>query len=659
MPNSKEQCEALLPHRRFGRTELSMPVLTCGGMRQQQSWGRSTAETFSMTDVAPDCQANFEAIIARSMELGINHFETARGYGSSELQFGAALKRMIPDRSSYILQTKVAPNSDPAKFRKDLESSLELLVPEEGDFVDLLSFHGVNRAKIVDWITGEGAAQTGEGGLMAIVEEFRAKGKIKHVGFSTHGMTPVILKAVNTGKFDYINMHYHFIGSYTSSGTGSAANANQAVLRAATAQDMGVFIISPTDKGGHLYHPTTKFAKASEPLSPIEFHNLWLLSHDDDEMRVCTMVVGAARPGDLDEHVKGVSKIAQTAEHVPKIVAALDALRVEALGQEFVDTWWKGLPDAYGNIDGEGPPDDVSLNPKGTNFTNLVWLWSLCKAFDMVDYARGRYSFLENNTPAYFKQLKEGRSHDEIVDGWSWTAGCIMSEGMEGGYSAEDLTTILARSPLGAKTVARCLAELHEMCKKDSEFEMPPFAFDLRPDVPYPDRGEGDFKSRVQVLNARFAELFNAPPAAEAEPAAQEAGHPRFAKEGGKKQKTQEGAPTLGSTYATGAVLQPTTRAAFKGAFQTKVEGREAIGAYWEAVKAGGAVKGLLFALVSVEKVKSEGEGNPLRLREVSEYSFEGSDAKGMRTTVWEADGDVKEANRKWTDFKRVEETFN
>lgn len=65
-------------YRRFGRTNLQMPVFSCGGMRYQQSWD----------DVKPEAveeagQRNLEATILRSLELGINHIETARGYGSN------------------------------------------------------------------------------------------------------------------------------------------------------------------------------------------------------------------------------------------------------------------------------------------------------------------------------------------------------------------------------------------------------------------------------------------------------------------------------------------------------------------------------------------------------------------------------------------------
>jgi len=41
------------------------------------------------------------------------------------------------------------------------------------------------------------------------------------------------------------------------------------VIEAAKRQDMGVFIISPTDKGGQLFKPPKKLADACAPLSPM------------------------------------------------------------------------------------------------------------------------------------------------------------------------------------------------------------------------------------------------------------------------------------------------------------------------------------------------------------------------------------------------------
>lgn len=97
------------------------------------------------------------------------------------------------------------------------------------------------------------------------------------------------------------SLHYHFIGSYTSSGTGTTSMGNLEAIQAAFKQDMGIFIISPSDKGGMLYKPSKCMARACDPFSPIVFNDLWLWTHADPPIH--TLVVGAARPTDFDEHV--------------------------------------------------------------------------------------------------------------------------------------------------------------------------------------------------------------------------------------------------------------------------------------------------------------------------------------------------------------------
>ena len=47
-------------------------------MRYQHKW-----DDIDPSEVPAEGQANIEAIIHRALELGINHIETARGYGSS------------------------------------------------------------------------------------------------------------------------------------------------------------------------------------------------------------------------------------------------------------------------------------------------------------------------------------------------------------------------------------------------------------------------------------------------------------------------------------------------------------------------------------------------------------------------------------------------
>src|SRR5579859_5497023 len=123
-----------MKYRRFGRTELSMPVISCGGMRYQYKW-----QDVKPSEIPRDNQDNLDATIHRAIELGINHIETARGYGSSEMQLGNVLPKLPRDK--IIVQTKVKPYATQEEFLKDFEASMKYL---KLDYVDLLSLHGIN-----------------------------------------------------------------------------------------------------------------------------------------------------------------------------------------------------------------------------------------------------------------------------------------------------------------------------------------------------------------------------------------------------------------------------------------------------------------------------------------------------------------------------------
>ena len=186
-----------MEYRRFGRTEIHMPVFSCGGMRYQHQW-----EDCPLSEVPPENQANLEATIRRSLELGINHIETARGYGSSERQLGVLLPTL--PRDEIIVQTKIAPSPDPEKFREEFLDSLERL---KLDHVDLLGLHGINTHEHLHW-------SIRPGGCLSVARELFRQGKVKHVGFSTHAELDVIQSAIGhdkDGGFDYVNLHLSLI----------------------------------------------------------------------------------------------------------------------------------------------------------------------------------------------------------------------------------------------------------------------------------------------------------------------------------------------------------------------------------------------------------------------------------------------------------------
>jgi len=340
-----------MEYRRFGRTELAMPVFSCGGMRYQHQWKDGL-----LADIPSASQQNLEETIRRAVDVGINHIETARGYGTSEIQLGQVLP-LLP-RNSLIVQTKVSPTQDPQEFRQTLERSLTNLRLEQ---VDLLGIHGINTPELLEWTLKPG-------GCLEVAQEFQRQGRVRFIGFSTHAPTSVIVEAIATNQFDYVNLHWYYINQQ-----------NWDAIEAATRHDMGVFIISPSDKGGMLYKPPQKLVDLCAPLSPIVFNDLFCLSHP----QVHTLSIGAARPDDFDEHLKALPLLGQVETLLPPILERLEAEAIRILGKDWFTSWEEGLPNL----------EDV---PGRVNVRMILWLRNLTLAYDMVDYARVRYNMLGN-----------------------------------------------------------------------------------------------------------------------------------------------------------------------------------------------------------------------------------------------------------------------
>jgi uncharacterized protein len=340
-----------MEYRRFGRTEIQMPVFSCGGMRYQYKW-----QDVPMAEVPAENQRNLEATIRRSLALGINHIETARFYGSSEAQLGQILPQI--DRATLTFQTKIAPTANPQDFLDNFHKSLSLL---HLDYVDLLGIHGINNQELLDYTMRPG-------GCLQIAKDLQRSGLVKHIGFSTHAPLDIICQTIATDQFDYVNLHWYYINQL-----------NWPAIQAATAHDMGVFIISPTNKGGLLNKPSARLVELCDPLSPMVFNDLFCLSHP----QVHTLSVGAAVTTDFDEHLKTLKFLDQATEILPVIVDRLEQAAIDKLGIDWFQTWRQGLP-------------EHSATPGNINIPMILWLRNLAIAYDMTEYGQLRYNLLEN-----------------------------------------------------------------------------------------------------------------------------------------------------------------------------------------------------------------------------------------------------------------------
>ncbi|MFC2095871.1 aldo/keto reductase, partial [Candidatus Bipolaricaulota bacterium] len=164
---------------RLGRTELQVTRVGFGGIPIQR---------------VSDEEA--QKVILRTLDLGVNFFDTAFGYGTSEERIGAALEN---DRQRIILATKT-PARDCAGALGHLELSLKRL---RTDFIDLWQLHNVsteeNYAKVI-----------GSGGALEAAREAQREGVVKHIGLTSHSMD-IALKATASGLFETIQFPFNYV----------------------------------------------------------------------------------------------------------------------------------------------------------------------------------------------------------------------------------------------------------------------------------------------------------------------------------------------------------------------------------------------------------------------------------------------------------------
>lgn len=364
-----------------------MPVLSCGGMRFQQSWSDHGQP------ISDEAQAKLAATVHAAMDQGITHIETARGYGTSERQLGMLMPEL--DRDRLILQTKVAPTHDPAVFEAHVLQSLDRLKVSR---VDLLALHGINTYEKLWW-------SLRPGGCLEVARRLQRDGLVGHVGLSTHGTLEMIQQAIEA-DFDYINLHWYWI-----------FQRNWPAIQAAAQRDMGVFIISPSDKGGRLYDPSPRLRELCAPLDPLVFNALFCLSRPE----VHTLSVGAAQPGDFDLALSAL-EYSPTAYERPR-----DRL-LEAMNETIGDGAWEQI--------GQGIPAWDHC-PGLINVEMTVLLRAVALAWGMDGFAKWRYGMLGNEA--------------------DWLPGMNAARASE-----FDFSRVLKQAPL-AKQIQQWLGDAHQV----------------------------------------------------------------------------------------------------------------------------------------------------------------------------------------------------
>ncbi len=334
-------------YRRFGKTEKNISVITLGGMRYLHGWEDPR------DDIPQDTLNQMVECTSQAFKRGINHIETAYGYKKSEHAYGIVLNDILKiPRDNYFLMTKGYPQTaDETKQR--VEEQLKAL---KTDYFDFYAWHGINNDEKFQ-------VACKSGGPVETLLKLKEEGIIKHVGFSTHAPVDVILKSINTDLFEFINLHYYYF-----------FQRNLAAIAQAEVKDMGVFIISPNDKGGQLFNAPDKLKKITSPLTPIQWNAKFCLRLPS----VHTLSFGMTEISHFDE-MEGIfpAKYPLSLEE-QKIYLELDK---------------QILNDPYAAYEGY----ELSNDPSGINIPEVLRLRRLWKCYDMLDFGRYRYNMMHVN----------------------------------------------------------------------------------------------------------------------------------------------------------------------------------------------------------------------------------------------------------------------
>src|SRR3954451_24729506 len=152
----------------------------------------STRVIFGAAALGNMRQERADELLATLLELGVNHIDTAAGYGDSELRIGAW---MPEHRSRFFLATKTGERQGD-RARRELERSLERL---QVDAVDLIQLHNLVEP-------GEWEIAHGPGGAVEALAKARDEGLVRHIGVTGHGTRIAGMHLRSLERFDFASV---------------------------------------------------------------------------------------------------------------------------------------------------------------------------------------------------------------------------------------------------------------------------------------------------------------------------------------------------------------------------------------------------------------------------------------------------------------------
>jgi predicted aldo/keto reductase-like oxidoreductase len=156
------------------------------------------------------------SMVLRAIDRGINYFDTAPDYGSSEEYIGQAMKNIQRDKviitskfcTPYSYPSHLPLGSKKKDFIEAVDGSLRRM---KTDYMDFCMVHAIGEQS---FMLGKEKMRLLDEEMLAAYHELKKAGKVRFLGVSSHGpnnMEDLLMTAVTSGHFDMIMPSFNFM----------------------------------------------------------------------------------------------------------------------------------------------------------------------------------------------------------------------------------------------------------------------------------------------------------------------------------------------------------------------------------------------------------------------------------------------------------------
>lgn len=315
--------------RRLGRTELMVSAIGFGGIKLPMVDRKTSTE-----------------ILNKALDLGINFFDTARGYGDSEEKIGEAISHR---REDFYLSTKSGATTA-EEMEKDIEKSLSNL---KTDHIDLYLCHNLRLPEKYD-------VAMGPGGAMEALKKAKDEGTISNIGFSCHRFHETMEKGIRSGEFEALMVSYNVLNDEL---------VDETILPLAKKMDLGTIAMKPLAGGTLATLPPELKEKTKIPITATQALR-FVLAND----AICVAIPGMTNLYEVEENAKvGENFQVMTKAEKRELIKA-----AEVLGKDFCRGCGYCQP-----------------CPEGIRVPIILRHLGYYKHYGLINWAKGRYSMIE------------------------------------------------------------------------------------------------------------------------------------------------------------------------------------------------------------------------------------------------------------------------